>query len=71
LIMSGKIQIWHILAFATVLGISNSFEMPTLNALVPELVKRDEIQGAISIDRTVFHGSRMIGFSHSGILISA
>ena len=71
LIMSGKIQIWHILAFAAVLGISNSFEMPTLNALVPELVKRDEIQGAISIDRTVFHGSRMIGFSLSGILISA
>lgn len=71
LIMSGKIQIWHILAFAVVLGISNSFEMPTLNAFVPELVKRDEIQSAISIDRTVFHGSRMVGFSLSGILISA
>jgi MFS family permease len=71
LIMSGKIQIWHILAFAAVLGISNSFEMPTLNALVPELVKRDEIQSGISIDRTVFHGSRMVGFSLSGVLISA
>src|SRR5213593_1859284 len=44
LIMSGKLEIWHILAFAGVLGISNSFEMPTLNALVPELVTRDEIQ---------------------------
>jgi len=69
LIMSGKIQIWHILGFAVVLGISNSFEMPTLNAFVPELVKRDEIQNAISIDRTVFHGSRMVGFSLSGVLI--
>src|SRR5438876_11391534 len=71
LIMSGKIQIWHILAFAVVLGISNSFEMPTLNALVPELVTRDEIQSAIAVDRTVFHGSRMVGFSLSGMLISA
>ena len=71
LIMSGKIQIWHILAFAGVLGISNSFEMPTLNALVPELVTRDEIQSAIAVDRTVFHGSRMVGFSLSGMLISA
>ena len=71
LIWSGKIAIWQIFVFAAILGISNSFEMPTLNALVPELVKRDEIQGAISIDRTVFHGSRMIGFSLSGILISA
>src|SRR6184192_605924 len=71
LIMSGKIQNWHILAFAGVLGISNSFEMPTLNALVPELVTRDEIQSAIAVDRTVFHGSRMVGFSLSGMLISA
>src|SRR5207248_11112531 len=55
-IMSGKIQIWHILAFAAVLGISNAFEMPTLNALVPELVVRDEIQSEMGVDRAVFHG---------------
>src|SRR6184192_3701834 len=53
LIMNGKIEIWHILAFAAVLGVSNSFEMPTLNALVPELVARNEIQSAIAIDRAV------------------
>jgi MFS family permease len=71
LIMSGKVQIWHILAFAAVLGISNSFEMPTLNALVPELVTRDEIQSAIAIDRAVFHGSRVVGPSLAGIFITA
>ena len=70
LIMSGKIQIWHILAFAVVLGISNSFEMPTLNAFVPELVRRDEIQSAIAIDRAVFHGSRVVGPALAGIFIS-
>src|SRR5437667_12909708 len=42
LIMSGKIQIWHILAFAVVLGISTSFELRTLNALLPELLTRGE-----------------------------
>ena len=71
LIMSGKLQIWHILAFAVVLGISNSFEMPTLNAFVPELVTRDEIQSAIAVDRAVFHGSRVVGPSFAGIFISA
>ncbi len=53
LIWSGKIEIWQIFIFAAILGISNSFEMPTLSALVPELVKREEIQGAISLDRSV------------------
>jgi MFS family permease len=71
LIMSGKIEIWHILAFAVVLGISNSFEMPTLNAFVPELVTRDEIQSAIAVDRAVFHGSRVVGPSLAGIFIGA
>src|SRR5438874_2737573 len=71
LIMNGKIEIWHILAFAAVLGISNSFERTTLNALVPELVTRDEIQSAIAIDRAVFHGSRVVGPSLAGIFISA
>jgi MFS family permease len=45
--------------------------MPTLNALVPELVTRDEIQNAIAIDRAVFHGSRVVGPSLAGIFISA
>jgi MFS family permease len=71
LIMSGKIEIWHILAFAIVLGISNSFEMPTLNAFVPELVTRDEIQSAIAVDRAVFHASRVVGPSLAGIFIGA
>jgi MFS family permease len=71
LIRSGKIEIWHIFAFAAVLGVSNSFEMPTLNALVPELVRRDEIQSAIAVDRAVFHGSRVVGPSLAGIFIGA
>ena len=78
LIMSGNIDRSHaersitvILAFAVVLGISNSFEMPTLNAFVPELVTRDEIQSAIAVDRAVFHGSRVVGPSLAGIFIGA
>src|SRR2546430_9139939 len=71
LIWSGNIAIWQIFIFAAILGVSNSFEMPTLSALVPELVKRDEIQSAISIDRSVFHGSRVIGPAIGGYLISA
>ena len=60
LVMSGKIAIWQIFIFAAILGVSNSFEMPTLSALVPELVGREQIQNGISLDRSVFHGSAII-----------
>ena len=71
LVWSGDIQIWHILMFAAILGVSNSFEMPTLSALVPELVTREQIPSGIAIDRSVFHGSRVLGPTIGGILIGA
>ena len=69
LIWTDQIAIWQVYIFAALLGVSNSFEMPTLSALVPELVGREKIKPAISLDRTVFHGSRMVGFSLAGIAI--
>src|SRR5213079_3045265 len=54
LVMSGRIQIWHILFFA----------------FVPELVKRDEIAAAVALDRSVFHGSRLIGPSLAGFFVA-
>src|SRR5256886_673590 len=71
LIWRGKIAIWQVFVFAAIQGVSNSFEMPTLSALVPELVKREEIQAAISLDRSVFHGSRVVGPAVGGVLVSA
>src|SRR2546423_855581 len=71
LIWSGNLAIWQVFVFAAIQGVSNSFEMPTLSALVPELVKREEIQAAISLDRSVFHGSRVVGPAVGGVLVSA
>src|ERR1041384_2483186 len=71
LVWKGEIAIWHVLTFAAILGVSNSFEMPTLSALIPELVKREQIPSGIAIDRSVFYGSRVIGPTIGGILISA
>src|SRR5919198_5177794 len=69
LVMTGRIQIWHIIFFALLLGIAFSYEMPAISALVPELVKREEIASAVALDRSVFHGSRLIGPSVAGILV--
>src|SRR5213079_1235487 len=70
LILSGRIQIWHIIFFALLLGIAFSYEMPAISALVPELVKRDEIGAAVALDRSVFHGSRLIGPSLAGFFVA-
>jgi MFS family permease len=69
LIFSGRIQIWHIIAVAGLLGIAFAFEHPALSALVPELVKREEIAGAVALDRAVFHSARLVGPSVGGLIV--
>src|SRR3982750_2387217 len=69
LVLTGRIQIWHVIVLALCLGTCIAFEMPAINALVPELVKRDEIATAIALDRSVFHGSRLVGPSVAGIFV--
>src|SRR6266404_3305808 len=69
LIMAGRIQIWHVIVLAALLGISIAFEMPAISALVPELVRRDQIATAVAMDRSVFHGSRLVGPSLAGLFV--
>src|SRR6266700_1542411 len=69
LIMAGRIHIWHVIVLAALLGVATAFEMPAISALVPELVKRDQIAAAVAMDRSVFHGSRLVGPSLAGLCV--
>jgi MFS family permease len=70
LVMSHQIRIWHMICFAALLGTSIAFEMPAISALVPEIVRRDQIAPAVAMDRSVFHGSRLIGSALGGLFVS-
>jgi len=70
LIFIGRIQIWHIIVVAGLLGTAFAFEHPALSALVPELVKREEIAGAVALDRAVFHCARLVGPSVAGVIVA-
>src|SRR5437899_10109782 len=69
LVMAGRIHIWHVIVLAALLGIAIAFEMPAISALVPELVRRDQIATAVAMDRSVFHGSRLVGPSLAGLFV--
>jgi MFS family permease len=69
LVLTHRIHIWHIIIFAALLGVTIAYEMPAISALVPELVKRDEIAAAVALDRSVFHGARLVGPSLAGLFV--
>jgi MFS family permease len=70
LALTDRIHIWHVILLATVLGTCVAFEMPAISALVPELVKKEEIATAIALDRSVFHGSRLVGPFMAGLFVA-
>jgi MFS family permease len=71
LIAQHQLQMWHIIVCATLLGVSNSFEMPAASAIVPELVGKEHVARAIAVDRAVFHGTRLVGPAVAGFLVGS
>lgn len=73
LTLTHVIQIGHIIALSLLLGVINSFEVPTRQAFVVDMVDEDKdaLGNAITLNSTLFNLSRLIGPSIAGILISA
>jgi MFS family permease len=71
LVKADIVRMWHILAFASLLGVAQAFDLPANQALVPELVDKDEIPAAVQLNQAIFHGSRVIGPPVAGAVAAA
>jgi MFS family permease len=71
LTLTGTIQLWEVYILAFILGAASAFEMPTRQVFLNQLVERDELQSAISLNSSVFNGARVIGPGIGGVIIAA
>jgi MFS family permease len=71
LTLTNTIQLWEVYVLAFVLGAASAFEMPTRQVYLNELVEREELQSAISLNSSVFNGARVVGPGIGGIIIAA
>lgn len=70
LVKAHIVQMWHVLVFASLLGVAQAFDLPANQALVPELVERDEIPAAVQLNQAIFHGSRVIGPPLASVVVA-
>ena len=61
LVLTDCVKYWHVLIMATLLGLSNTFDMPARQAIVIELVGISDVMNAVSLNSTVFNTARIIG----------
>ena len=70
LVISGEVRLWHVLAVAMVIGLVMSFNMPARQALVPQLIPRQKLMNAISLQMGQMNLSRIIAPALAGLLVS-
>src|SRR6478752_159835 len=71
LTLSGRVEVWHVLALGGLLGIINAFDMPGRQALVIHMTSEEDLLNAISLNSAVFNTARVLGPGVAGLLVAA
>ncbi len=70
LTLTGLIGEWSLLTLTLLLGINIAMIMPTWQAIIPEVVQRSELQGAVGLNTLGVNISRVIGSLIAGAIIT-
>lgn len=71
LMLSGHIQVWHIILLSFAMGLINSVDVPARQALLVKLIdKKEDLSNAIALNSSLFNGSRLFAPAIAGFLIS-
>jgi MFS family permease len=70
LVVTGRIEYWHIYVFNAVNGAIGSFDAPARRSLFPNLVPRTEMQNAVMLNAAIFRVGRLVGPALAGLIIA-
>ncbi len=71
LTISGAVRVWHVCALALALGAATAVDSPARNAFISEMVERDQVPSAVSVNAAQFNAARLIGPAAAGLTIAA
>ncbi len=64
-----RINVWFLLAYAFANGVTLAFDSPVRHAILPDIVSRDELTSAVSLNSVAFTGAALVGPAIAGSLI--
>lgn len=71
LLLSGRLEFWHILVQVAFVGAVFPFVMPARNAIIANVVGRRRLTGAMALTMTAMNVTRVVGPAMAGALIGA
>ncbi len=66
----GSAHLWEVYALSFALGVVNLFDNPARQTFVIEMVGKDDLANAVSLNSIVMNGARVIGPAIGGVLIA-
>jgi MFS family permease len=70
LVEIGHIHVWEVFLVAFLLGVVNVFDNPARQTFVQEMVGRDLLANAVSLNSVLMNAGRIIGPAFAGIIIA-
>ena len=70
LTLSGVVQVWEIICLALIAGLINSFDIPSRQSMTLDMVGREDLRHAISLNSMMFNMARIVGPTIAGALIA-
>ena len=71
-VLSGTVQVWHIVVLSLLLGVVNAFDIPIRQSFVVEMVyQREDLGNAIALNSSMVNGARLIGPAIAGLLVAS
>jgi MFS family permease len=71
LTLTGWVEVWHVLVLATLLGVTNAFDIPVRQSFVMDMVGgREDLAAAIALNSSIVNSARVIGPAIAGVLVA-
>ena len=71
LVYTDVIQVWHIVVLSAFSGLVNAFDAPARQAMVSELVDKEDLLNAVALNSSAFNGARILGPAAAGVIYAA
>ncbi len=69
LIITGVIQVWHLIVFAFLAGCVRAVDQPTRQAILPQVIPREDLVNAVALGNSVWQLCHLVGPALAGMLI--
>jgi MFS family permease len=72
LVLTGAVQVWHVIALAMLLGVIDAFDIPARQSWFVHMIDDPaDVGNAIALNSTIFNAARLVGPSIAGVAIAA